>query len=210
LVFPFIELHDQLTPHMKKHLIAPIFVVFVTICSCQKQNSSADEQLVRRQTALDTRETALDDREKALDEREKVLSQRERALAEREKAMANVLPRSGQTPDAAKAKAELERRIQQLPPEVRALVPDPAKLNSIQFEKNTTPTATDAAQLKAETEKRIQQLPPEFRALIPDHAAVNSINIDKEMEMLRKSRMSDKTISPAADPVSPNPSPTPQ
>jgi hypothetical protein len=167
---------------MKKNLVASMFVVFVTICSCQKHNSSVDEQLVRRQTALDTRGTALDEREKALDEREKVLSQRERAVAEREKAIANVLP----------------------------LVPDPGKLNSINFEKNTTPTAADAAQLKAETEKRIQQLPPEFRALIPDRAAKNSINIDKQLEMLRKSGISGKTISPAADSVSPNPSLTPQ
>lgn len=191
------------------NLVAPIFVVFVMICSCQKQNSSADEQLVRRQTTLDTREKTLDEREKALDDREKMLSQRERALTDREKAMAHVLPRSGQTPDAAKAKAELQRRIEQLPPEVRALVPDPARLNSIKLEKNTTPTRTDAAQLKAETDKRIQQLPPEFRALIPDRAAVNSINVDKEMEAMRKA-MSDKTMSPAADSVSPNPSPTPQ
>lgn len=195
---------------MNKNLVASMFVVFVTICSCQKQNSSVDVQLVRRQTALDTRDAALGEREKALDEREKVLSQREIAVAEREKAIANVLPRAGQTPDAAQAKAELQRRIEQLPPEVRALVPDPDKLNSINFEKNTTPTATDAAQLKAETEKRIQQLPPEFRALIPDRAAVNSINIDKEMEMLRKSRTSDRTVSPAGESVSPNPSPTPQ
>jgi myosin heavy subunit len=195
---------------MKKNIVASIFVVFVTICSCQKQNSSADQQLVRRQTALDIRETGLEEREKALDEREKLLSQRERALAEREKAIANLLPRSGQTPDAVQAKAELQRRIEQLPPEVRALVPDPAKLNSINFEKNTTPTATDAAQLKAETEKRIQQLPPEFRALIPDRAVKNSINIDKQLEMLRKSGISGKTISPTGDSVSPNPSPTPQ
>ncbi len=126
-----------------------------------------------------------------MDERERALAERERALAEREKAIANVLTITpevqGQTSDAAQVKAERDRRIEQLPPEVRALVPDPAQVNSIKFEKKAEATQTglqgqspDAAQLKAEQQKRIEQLPPEVRALIPDPAQMNSIKFEKK------------------------------
>ena len=90
---------------MKKIFIISMFVGFVTICSCQKQNSAAEQQLTRRQTALDARETALDKRDQALDKREGALSERERALAEREKAIANAVPPLGQTSDPAQVKA---------------------------------------------------------------------------------------------------------
>ena len=110
-----------------------MFVAFVTICSCQKQHSAAEQQLTRRQTALDARETALDKRDQALDNREGALSERESALAEKEKAIANAVPPSGQTSDPAQVKAERQKRLQQLPAEVRALIPDAARSNSIKL-----------------------------------------------------------------------------
>ena len=60
-----------------------MLICFAMICSCQKQDSAAEQQLAQRKTELDARETALDEREKALDRKEK-------ALAESEKAIANV------------------------------------------------------------------------------------------------------------------------
>ncbi len=96
-----------------------MLIAFAMICACQKQNSAAEQQLAQRKTELDTREAALDEREKALVERE-------RALAQREKPIANIrtIPPGvqGQTPDAAQIQAERERKIQQLPPEFRALI----------------------------------------------------------------------------------------
>ena len=114
-------------PDMKKIFIVSMLTSFAMICSCQKQDSTAEAQLAQRKTELDTREAALDEREKALVERE-------RALAEREKAVANVRtipPRAqGQTPDAAQIQAERDRRIQQLPPEFRALIPDRSQVTA--------------------------------------------------------------------------------
>src|SRR5437870_3903553 len=104
---------------MKKIFILSMLTSFVMICSCQKQGSAAEQQLAQRKTELDTREAALDEREKALVERE-------RAFAQREKAAANVrtIPPGvqGQTRDAAQIQAERDRRIQQLPSEIRALL----------------------------------------------------------------------------------------
>ena len=99
-----------------------MLIAWAMICSCQKQDSGADAQLAQRKTELDVREEALVQREKAVDEREK-------AVAEREKAVANsrVIP-SRQVLDAAQAEAERRRRIQQLPPELQALIPDRSRI----------------------------------------------------------------------------------
>src|SRR6266581_4850367 len=118
---------------MKKIFIVSMLTSFAMICSCQKQDSAAEQQLAQRKTELDTREAALDEREKALVERE-------RAFAQREKPIANIrtIPPGvqGQTPDAAEAKAERDRKIQQLPPEFRALIPDRPQLNAAKGEKD--------------------------------------------------------------------------
>src|SRR6266542_132492 len=81
---------------MKRNFILSMLIPFAMICSCQKQDSTAEQQLAQRKTELDTREDALIEREKALDERvnalaEKVnaLDERVNALAENEKAAAN-------------------------------------------------------------------------------------------------------------------------
>src|SRR5690242_3934387 len=103
---------------MKKTLFLSMVTAFA-ICSCQKQDSAAQAHLAQRKTELDIREDALVEREKAVDEREK-------AVAEREKTLANtrVIQSQRQVPDAAHAEAERQRRIQQLPPEIKALIPD--------------------------------------------------------------------------------------
>ena len=49
-----------------------MLIPLAMICSCQKQDSAAEQQLAQRKAELDTREKALDEREKALAEREKV------------------------------------------------------------------------------------------------------------------------------------------
>jgi len=159
-----------------------MLISFAMICSCQKQDSAAEQQLAQRKTELDAREDALIEREKVADERENAFVEREKALAEKEKAMMN--PRTipsgiqGQTRDAEQAKAERERRIQQLPPEVRALIPDRSKV-----------TAGDPA-------KRERPAP---RQLGPE---------DLQRQWQRKSNaMSGGAVFPATQPSSPTPSP---
>src|ERR671931_2084909 len=116
---------------MKRMFILSMLIAFAMICSCQKQDSTAEAQLAQRKTELDAREEALAQREKAVDEREK-------AVAEREKALANsrVIQSQRQAPDAAQAEAERQRRIQQLPPELRALIPDRSRIEAERADKD--------------------------------------------------------------------------
>ncbi len=58
---------------MKKALILSLLIPFALVCSCQKQDSTVEEQLAQRKTELDAREKALDEREKALAERTRLV-----------------------------------------------------------------------------------------------------------------------------------------
>src|SRR5262249_3528143 len=58
---------------MKKTFILSLLIPFALVCSCQKQDSAAEQQLAQRKTELDAREKALDQREKALAERARVV-----------------------------------------------------------------------------------------------------------------------------------------
>ena len=117
---------------MKKAFFLSTLISFAVICSCQKQDSAAEAQLAQRKTELDVREEALIQREKAVEEKEK-------EVAEREKAAANsrIIQSQRQAPDAAQAEAERQKRIQQLPPEFKALVPDRAQIEAARAQKNT-------------------------------------------------------------------------
>ena len=105
---------------MKKLFTLTMLISFAMICSCQKQDSAAEQQLAQRKAELDAREKALDEREKA--------------LAERENATTNIRPMPAivprRTPDAAQVKAERDRRMQQLPPEAQRLILDPAQAHA--------------------------------------------------------------------------------
>ena len=123
---------------MKKIFILPTFISLTIICSCQKQDSAAEQELAQRKTELDARENALDERMNALDERVKALDETVKILAENQKAMANAETSltgvQGETPDPAQVQAERER-IQQFSTEMRARVADPSRLNSVRAEK---------------------------------------------------------------------------
>ena len=137
--------------NMKKNLAASLLIVTAMTFSCQKQNSTAEQQLAQRKVELDSREealaerkSALDEREKALDDRQKALDQREKALAQKEKAAVNptdtqvqtkapVNPTDTQvqTPDPAQAQAVREMIAQHLSP----IVPDRSKVMAEKAEK---------------------------------------------------------------------------
>jgi len=111
---------------MKKNSILSMIISFAMICSCQKQDSAAEQQLAQRKTELDARETALIERLNALDEKVNALDKRLNALAENEKSKANVqtIPPDAQSQDVirdeAQTKAERDRRIQEFRTEIRA------------------------------------------------------------------------------------------
>src|SRR6478736_7674730 len=96
---------------MKKNLALSLLIPFALVCSCQKQDSTAEQQLTQRKTELDAREKALDEREKALAEREKLVAK----------------PRVPSVPRIAPAPAEPQRTV---PPELQGLIADPSQLRT--------------------------------------------------------------------------------
>ncbi len=194
-------------------------ISFAMICSCQKQDSTADAQLAQRKTELDRREKALDEKEKA--------------LLEREKAVANshVIQSRQQARNPAEMEADREKRLQQLPPELRALVPNPAQMDSARLAKQREAArqgqTPDPAQAKAERDRRIQQLPPELQALIRDGSLLDArtagksggtedraVELQRRLEEARRKKMG-ATASPNGEisdtqSSSPSPSPTPE
>ena len=103
-------------------VVLSVLICFAMISACQKQDSAAEAQLAQRKAELDTREKALDEREKALAEKEKMTA--------RFRAIPSDLQAGKPAVDPEQAKAERERRIQQLPPELQALIRDRSLLDS--------------------------------------------------------------------------------
>jgi hypothetical protein len=174
---------------MKKIAIVPMLIAFAMICSCQKQDSTAEQQLAQRKAELDTHENALDEREKELNLRETGLNERENALAKREKAAANsrTIPTDaeshGTSRDPAQLKAERDKKIQQLPPDVRALIPDPSQMNSAKVEKDRM-----AQERLPETQRGPEQLQSQRQ---------------RKFEAIQKWQISGATVSPAAEAAAP-------
>ena len=88
---------------MKKTLVLSLLIPFVLVCSCQKQDSTAEQQLAQRKAELDAREKALDEREKELAERARLV----------------VRPRVAPVPRARPSPAEGQRTV---PPDLQDLV----------------------------------------------------------------------------------------
>jgi len=128
---------------MKGLVVLFVLVSFAMICGCQKQDPAADAQLAQRKAELDTREKALDEREKALVEKEKMIA--------RFRAIPSDLQARKPAVDPEQAKAEREKRIQQLPPELQALIRDRSLLDS-RSEKAAT-TENRAGELKRRLEE---------------------------------------------------------
>src|SRR5215469_13479334 len=106
---------------MKRMVVLSILICFTMISACQKQDSAGEPQLAQRKAELDTREKALDEREKALAEKEKMIA--------RFRAIPTDLQARKPAVDPEQAKAEREKRIQQLPPELQALIRDRSLLD---------------------------------------------------------------------------------
>jgi hypothetical protein len=106
---------------MKNFFVLSMLISAAMLSSCQKQDSTAEQQLAERKADLDARE-------KALDAREKALVRKERSITNIRKLP---VPAEVQTPDAAQLKAERDRRIQALPADAQAqmqgLIADPGQ-----------------------------------------------------------------------------------
>jgi chaperonin cofactor prefoldin len=169
---------------MKTAVILSMFTSFtIILCSCQKQDSAAEQELAQRKTELDARENALDERMNALDDKMKALDERVRVLAENQKAMANagasISGVQGGTPDPAQEEAKRES-IQQLSAEMRARMADPSRLKAA----------------KAEKERRTQE------RLGQQQSGPGQLRSKKP-----KSEIAGGAVFPAPEAISPTPSP---
>ena len=172
-----------LAADMKRMFLLSMLVSFAMICSCQKQDSAAEQQLAQRKTDLDARETPLIVRYNALDEKVNALDKKVKALLEKEQATLNAGTTAtgvqGQTPDPAQVTAESDREIQQF----LALFPKPSHIRAGDPAKQERPAA--------------RQLGPE--------------DLQRQWQQnLDKAKMSGKTVFPAAEAGSPTPSHTPE
>jgi hypothetical protein len=96
----------QSTVDMKKLFVLSMLIPCALVCSCQKHDSTAEQQLAQRKAELDAREKALDEREKALATRENLAAK----------------PRIPAVPRVAPA--EPQRTV---PPELKGLIADPSQ-----------------------------------------------------------------------------------
>ena len=202
----------QLTPDMKKIFVLSILISFAIVSSCQKQSSTAEQQLAQRKAELDAREKALDEREKASDEREKALAEKEKATASARTILPN-LQSPGQVRDPAQVKAEGDaetsakvKKIQQLPAEVQALMPDPGQVQAQRDRiiQGRRQRGLEEPRMKIDAAKR-----GNIRAMSPEQ--LERIRV----ETAKKNAMSagaapPAAASPEAETTSPSPSPTPQ
>jgi len=158
-----------------------MLVSFVMICSCQKKESAAQQQLAQRRVELDALEEELAERLNSLEEKVNRLDQRVKELAEKEKATmsARTSPTDvqGRTSDPAQVQAENERMIQQF----SAMIPHASQVTSGDPAKQERPAQ--------------RQLGPE--------------DLQRQwQDNLDKAKISGKAVFPAAEAASPSPSPT--
>ena len=149
---------------MKGLVVLSVLVSFAMTCGCQKQDPAADAQLAQRKAELDVREKALDEREKALAEKEKMIA--------RFRAIPSDLQARKPAVDPEQAKAEREKRIQQLPPELQGLIRDRSRLDSRAAGKN--PGTEDRA---AELQRRLEEAQKQTSGIAsptPDGADIES------------------------------------
>jgi len=133
---------------MKGMFVLSVIISFAMICACQKQDSATEAQFAQRKAELDARE-------KALEEREKALSGWEKAITKFRPIPSDLQSRKPAV-DPEQAKAERERRIQQLPPELQALIRDRSLLDP-RTDKKSAPTQDRAAELQRRLEEARQK-----------------------------------------------------
>src|ERR1044072_334931 len=188
---------------MKKIFILPTFISLAMICSCQKQDSVAEQELAQRKTELDARENRLDERMNELGEKVEALDGRVKMLAEKQK-MANAgTSLNGvqrETSDPAQEQAERER-IPQLSAAMRARMADPMQRSSANAKKDRRTRARLAQRQRALDGSKTQKQRKSNMfsgAVFPAPAAAPSTI-----------ETTGATPSPATEAASSNPSPAP-
>jgi len=131
---------DLIQRDMKKTFALSLLIPFALVCSCQKQDSTAEQQLAQRKTELDAREKALDEKEKALEQREKLARRRVPSV-----------------PRIAPAPGEPQRTV---PPELKGLMADPSQLKAEREQRMQERLAERQRMLEEVQRRRARALPP--------------------------------------------------
>jgi hypothetical protein len=126
---------------MKKTLALSLLIPLALVCSCQKQDSAAEQQLTQRKAELDAREKALDEKEKSLEGREKLVAK----------------PRVPSVPRIAPTAAAPQ---QTLPPELKGLVADPSQLRTEREQRIQERLADRQRKIEEVQRRRVRVSPP--------------------------------------------------
>jgi hypothetical protein len=135
---------------MKKTLALSLLIPLALVCSCEKQDSIAEQQLAQRKTELDAREKTLDEREKALAERQKLVVKPRIAPVPRTRPAASqrMVPPDlqGLMADPNQARTEREQRMQERLAERQRRMEEIRKMRpAVQPNQATAPATEEAA-----------------------------------------------------------------
>ena len=135
---------------MKNLFALSTCISLAILCSCQKQDSTAEQQLAQRKTELDAREKALDEREKTLAEREKVVAKPRIAPVPRVAPAGSqrTIPPDlqGVMADPNQARTEREQRMQERLAERQRRMEEIRKMRpAVQRNQATAPATEEAA-----------------------------------------------------------------
>jgi hypothetical protein len=188
-------------PDLKRIFILSVLIPLGMICSCQKQDSAAEQQLTQRKAELDAREQAFDERVNRLEKRMNELDKRVSALAEREISNAEATAPAAQPQvvirDPAQVNAEIDSGLQQTPADAQASIAEPLHGDPEKAEKDRMrELAQPQRGLDRETSRRLKL--EQIQRWRMSHAAVSSA-----------AEAASSTPSPAVESNSPTPSPTP-
>ena len=136
---------DLLHWDMIKTFALSLLIPFALLCSCQKQDSTAEQQLAQRKTELDAREKALEEREKALTEQKQLVAK----------------PRIAPVPRIAPA--EPQRSV---PPELKGLLADPSQGRTEREQRMQERLAERQRKVEEVQSRRVRALPPSH-AIVP-------------------------------------------
>jgi hypothetical protein len=175
---------------MKNVFILSMVMSLATICSCQKQDSTAAQELAKRRADLDATGKALNERMDALDQKISSLDAKVNALTEAPKntASARAIPAPVQerTPDPGQLQAARTQAMQQLPVEMRSYIDDDLRMKA---EKESA---------RPESQRQLDRAESQRRKLEISRRAASS-----------SGQSNSSTTSPAAETTLPGSSPAP-
>jgi len=107
-----------------------MLVSLAMICSCQKKDSAAEQQLPQRKAELEACMEKLGERLNSLDEKMNSLDQRVKELAEKEEAAANARTNPTDVQDQAADPVQLQAEEETMRQHVSTMIPKPPQLNA--------------------------------------------------------------------------------